>query len=90
MLSKKKIELGKGGKVLLKIKVKPGAPKTEFSSILVDGTRKLSVAAPPPEDGKANKALLKFLAKTFDVSVNNVKIISGNKNKIKLVKISNN
>ena len=89
MLSKKKIELGKGGKVLLKIKVKPGAPKTEFSSILVDGTRKLSVAA-PPEDGKANKALLKFLAKTFDVSVNNVKIISGNKNKIKLVKISNN
>lgn len=89
MLSKKKIELGKGGKVLLKIKVKPGAPKTEFSSILADGTMKLSVAA-PPEDGKANKALLKFLAKTFDVSVNNVKIISGNKNKIKLVKISNN
>jgi uncharacterized protein len=70
----------------IRIKVIPGAPKTEIKSTMADGTIKIAVAA-APEKGKANLALIKFLAEEFNVSKNNIKIISGVSDRIKLVKI---
>jgi uncharacterized protein len=41
----------------------------------------------PPVDGAVNAELVKLLAKTFDVSKNEVEIIGGKTSKIKRVKI---
>ncbi len=74
----------------LKIKVLPNAPKTELKNVLKMGDEevyKIAVSA-PPEKNKANKKLIAFLAKTFNVDLKNVKIISGASSKIKLIKIS--
>lgn len=70
----------------LKIKVRPGAVKNEIKSRLDDDTLKIDIAA-PPERGKANVELTKFLAKSFLVSKDNVAILSGAGDKLKLVKI---
>ncbi len=44
------------------VKVIPRAKKTEYNSIMDDGTYKIRLKA-VPEDGKANEELLKFLEK---------------------------
>lgn len=42
----------------------------------------------PPKEGKANKAVIKMLAKHFGVSQNSVHIESGSKGKNKLIEIT--
>lgn len=62
------------------ITVKPNQPKTQ----ILEQTRdqlKIALKA-PPEDGKANEELLKFLKKTFKKEF---KIISGKTSKKKIV-----
>ena len=86
MLEKYQDKFKKGKELYLRIKVRPGAAKSEVKEILEDETIKIAISA-VPERGKANAELVNFLAKTFDVSKNNVKIISGKSEKIKLVKI---
>jgi len=81
-------KLNKDDEVYLKIKARPGASKTELKGLL-DGEEevlKIDISA-PPEKGKANIELVKYLANIFQVNKNNVKIISGAGDKIKLVKI---
>ena len=70
----------------LKIKVLPKSPKTEIVDTLEDGTLKIRVAA-PPEKGKANSELIRFLAKHFNVKKESVILISGKSDPIKLIKI---
>lgn len=70
----------------VKIKVIPKAPKTEIVEEMADGTLKIRVAA-PPEKGKANAELQKFLAKYFQTSKDNIVIISGKTDPLKLVRI---
>jgi uncharacterized protein (TIGR00251 family) len=43
-----------------------------------------------PEDGKANKDILKVLAKYFDIPVSKISIIFGEKSKNKTIEILNN
>ncbi len=43
----------------------------------------------PPVEGKANKALIEFLAQHFKVKKNRIKIIRGQKCRNKIVEISN-
>jgi uncharacterized protein (TIGR00251 family) len=76
---------GKHGAALT-IRVTPRARKTEFSGILEDGTVRIRVSAPPVE-GKANKALIKFLAKVLKVKKNQVEIVAGEKGLDKIVSI---
>ena len=68
----------------LSIKVIPGSSrnmlKQEGESIKVHLTA-------PPIDGKANEALVKFLAKHYNVSKSRVEIIKGHKSRDKVVKI---
>ncbi|MBU1018338.1 MAG: DUF167 domain-containing protein [Patescibacteria group bacterium] len=68
----------------LRIKVTPKSPKTELVDTLDDGTIKIRIAA-PPEKGKANKELIKFLKKHY--KTDKVTIISGKSDPLKLVKI---
>lgn len=43
--------------------------------------------AAPPVDGKANKALLAWAAKTFDVAKNQVKLLHGAASRQKVIQI---
>jgi len=70
----------------LRIKVLPKSPKTELIDTLADGTLKIRVAA-PPEKGKANKELIHFLGKHYNVPKNAISILSGKTDALKLIKI---
>jgi uncharacterized protein len=82
-----KKELIANKQAYLRVKVIPGAPRTEIKDTMADGTIKIAVAA-APEKGKANLALIKFLAEEFGVPKNNITIISGATDRVKLIKIS--
>ena len=71
-----------------KIKVIVGAPKSEIRGYLADGTMKVAIAA-APEKGKANSALINFLATEFKVRKEQIEILSGATSRAKLVKINN-
>jgi uncharacterized protein (TIGR00251 family) len=70
-------------RVLLDINAVPGASKTEFAGIKDDRLRIRIAAA--PEDGKANSALLAFLAKTLDCPKRELILESGEKSRLKTV-----
>ncbi|MDX1491050.1 MAG: DUF167 family protein [Pseudohongiellaceae bacterium] len=67
-------------------KLQPKAAKDEFVEIS-EGRMKIRITA-PPVDGKANKHLIKFLAKQFKVAQSNIDIISGETSKLKRIRIS--
>ncbi len=70
----------------LALRITPRASKNEITEILSDGTVKIRLSAPPVE-GKANEALLKFLAETLDVPVSHLEIVSGAGGRNKLVSV---
>lgn len=70
----------------IRIKVIPKSPKSEFVEEMADNTLKIRIAA-PPEKGKANAELIKFLSKHFNVPKKGITIISGKSDPVKLVKI---
>ena len=47
---------------------------------------KIAVQA-PPEKGKANETLIKFLAKTLGISKQNIKILAGETNQLKKIQL---
>ena len=69
-----------------KIKVTPKASKSEFFSVLDDLTLKIRIKA-VPENWKANKELISFLAKEIWVNKKNIEIVSWKTEQIKKVKI---
>jgi uncharacterized protein (TIGR00251 family) len=70
----------------LTIRVTPRARKTEIGGVLDDGTLRVRIAAPPVE-GKANKALIAFLAKVLGVRKNKIEIVAGEKGLDKIISI---
>ncbi len=75
------------GGVVFTAKIVPGSSgPTRFCGLL-DGMVKVKVCA-APEKGKANKCLLKFLAKKLDVKKNAINIISGQTDPVKRVQVS--
>lgn len=78
------IELPKSG--YLRIKVLPKSPKNEVVEILDDETIKIRIKA-VPERGKANAELIKFLSKELNIQRDQISIISGKTEQLKLVKI---
>lgn len=74
-----------GGDWVLMLYLQPGAKKTEAAG-LHDGALKLRLNAPPVE-GKANKALIAWLADWFDVPKNRVLLESGELSRHKRVRV---
>lgn len=70
----------------LKLKVIPRSPRTEFAGEMADGTVKLKLKA-VPEDGKANAALIAFLANHYQVPQSAVEILAGATSQRKLVRV---
>ena len=75
-----------GDAVTLTLHVQPGAKKTEIAGIHGDAL-KIRLAAPPIE-GKANAALLAFLAEKFGVPLRNAILKQGESSRRKAVSIS--
>ncbi len=61
--------------VVLQLRIMPNAGKNMIQGIHGDAL-KIRIAAPPVE-GKANKALRKFLAQSFALSMSRVDILAG-------------
>ena len=68
-----------------RVRVQPGASKNEIVGVQQDAL-KVRISAPPVE-GKANKALIQFLAKQLGVKRNQVEIISGHTTRIKTIHV---
>lgn len=70
----------------LAIRVTPRAKKNEITEILSDGTVKIHLTAPPVE-GKANQALIAFLAEVLEVPRSKIEIVAGENRRDKLVSV---
>ena len=78
--------------ITVRIRVQPKASRDSLNGIveLGDGAAiKASVSA-PPEDGKANAAVIKLLAKTWSVPKSKVSVLLGQTARNKVVHISGN
>ena len=77
---------GKKGAALA-VRVTPRASRNEISEVLSDGTVKIHLTA-PPVDGKANEALLKFVAASFGVPLRQVELKQGGQSRHKVVAVT--
>ncbi|MFA6523303.1 MAG: DUF167 domain-containing protein [Candidatus Peribacteraceae bacterium] len=78
--------LASEGSVSFSVRARPGASRSRVVSVMDDGSVKIDVAA-PAEEGKANAALRKFLAREFSVPISNVEIVAGGGGRRKVVRI---
>jgi uncharacterized protein (TIGR00251 family) len=86
MLEALREQLAREKRLDLVIRVRPGAPRSKFVSTLTDGSLKIDVAE-AAEAGKANLALVRFLAESFGVERSTVEVLSGKTSRRKLVRI---
>lgn len=77
--------LGKDGCVTLTLHIQPGAKKTEVAGLHGEAL-KIRLAA-PPVDGKANEALLRFVADRLDLPRSAVLLKSGQTSRHKVLEI---
>jgi len=75
-----------GDVVTLTLHVQPGAKRSEIAGLHGEAL-KLRLAAPPIE-GRANEALLKFIAKLFGVPLRQVELRQGGQSRHKVVAVS--
>ncbi|MFH0851201.1 MAG: DUF167 domain-containing protein, partial [Candidatus Peregrinibacteria bacterium] len=91
--------LARDGEVTFSVCIHAGVARTRAKEVLADptlprstrfrrasGTTRIDIAA-TPEDGKANAALIRFLAEEFDVPKSSVEILTGHTSKTKMVRI---
>ena len=74
------------GGVLLRLSVMPNAKRTEVDG-LHDGALRVRLAA-PPIDGRANEALIAWLAKSLGVAKRDVEVLRGESSRRKQVAIA--
>lgn len=76
---------GKKGAALA-IRVTTRARRNEIVGVLSDGTVRIRLTAPPVE-GKANQALVDFLAEILEVPKSRLEIVAGETGRDKLVSV---
>ena len=76
----------RGDGVLLQLSVVPNARRTEVDG-LHDGALRVRLAA-PPIDGRANEALVAWLAKSLSVPKRDVEVLRGESSRRKQVAIA--
>lgn len=74
-----------GDDVILNLHIQPGAKKTEVVGMHGDAL-KIRLAA-PPVDGKANEALLSYVATKVGVGKTAVELVSGQTSRAKRVRV---
>jgi uncharacterized protein (TIGR00251 family) len=78
--------MGADGSITLEVHAQPGAKRTEVAGIH-GGCLKIRLVAPPIE-GRANEALIGFLAESFGVPRRNVTLVRGQSARRKTVSIA--
>jgi uncharacterized protein len=73
------------GSVILQVRVQPRASKDEIAGV-IDGALKVRLQAPALED-RANIALCEFLAQLLGTPKSAVRILTGDRSRIKRVEI---
>jgi len=68
----------------IQVKVKPGSKNEEVTQ---KGDTLIVTTKEPPKEGRANRQVIKLLAKHFKVPQNQVKLVSGFKKRDKVVEI---
>ena len=71
---------------VLQIRVQPNAQKNQVVGILSDGRIKIKILAPPLE-GKANKALFRYLNQVLDIAETQMKLVKGETTRDKVIRI---
>ncbi len=74
------------GRITLTLHIQPGAKRTEFAGLHGDAL-KIRLAA-PPVDGKANEALIKFVAETLKLPKSAVTLKSGQTSRRKVLEVN--
>ena len=74
-----------GDSIILTLHVQPGAKQTTVAGLHGEAL-KIRLAAPPIE-GRANEALLRFLADTFKVTLRDVELKQGGQSRHKRVEV---
>jgi len=74
------------GRITLTLHIQPGAKKTEFAGLHGDAL-KIRLAA-PPVDGKANEALIKFMAEQLGLARSAVTLKSGQTSRRKVLELA--
>ena len=80
------LSTAKDGSVVLRIYVQPKASKPRIIG-LYDGLLKIGVAS-PPVDGKANREVVKFLAKCLKIPKNDIVLKSGLQSRRKILAVT--
>jgi uncharacterized protein (TIGR00251 family) len=73
------------GRITLTLHIQPGAKTTEFAGLHGDAL-KIRLAA-PPVDGKANEALIKFVAEALKLPKSAVNLKSGQTSRRKVLEV---
>lgn len=76
-----------GASVVLTLHIQPGAKRTEIAGLHGEAL-KIRLAA-PPVDGKANDALVAYLAKALGVTKSRVELVSGQTSRAKRIRVAN-
>lgn len=71
--------------MIIKVKIIPNAHKNSIESFQEE-TLKIKIKA-PPDKGKANEELIKFLSETFYIAKSDIRIISGHSSRLKKIEI---
>jgi uncharacterized protein (TIGR00251 family) len=69
----------------IQVKVKPSSKTEDISR---EGYSFIVKVKEPPREGKANQAVIKLLAEHFDVPQSQVRILSGFKNRNKVIEVA--
>jgi hypothetical protein len=75
-----------GDTITLTLHAQPGARKSAVAGLHGDAL-KVRIAA-PPVDGKANEALIAFVAKLFDVPRKQVRLLTGDTSRHKRLEVT--
>lgn len=75
----------KGGDTILTCRVHPNAPQNRIEKVQDD--QLIVRLNSPPVEGKANKALIKLLAKTLHLAPSRITILQGETSRIKVLVI---
>ena len=67
------------------LRVQPRASRNAIAGVMGDAV-KLAITA-PPVDGKANQAVVEYLAELFDVAKSSIAIVSGESGRNKLIAV---
>ena len=69
----------------IQVKVKPGSKTEELSR---EGNSFIIKVKEPPKEGKANQIVIKLLAEHFGIPQSQVRILSGFRNRNKVIEVA--